>query len=563
MTNSAPSKTDSMQTSGARRRLGPWDYVVLLLVLAIVCFLYEYLRMHFPRDRRSFFVVATLLHHAVVLASLGVLWHRFLGWLFRGPASTLAWGIPLLTLLAVCVLGLINAASSGGTGAAVARTVLRFAFNEVVLSLYVYLGLYGRWFLALILAVGAFLLGTHWCSHNWRSKGWVHARAARAIKRYLELHPDGAFSLALRAIHWEAFGHVAVDDQYESKLKELVSGQRAAFHQERLARFRAKLAVPDRRSTAHASKRQRRHCYMANMACCLTAPVADAAMFAARLVDAAEIYYELQLAALPSGNSQTSGRAGLADSISAAKVFEKHAYERLLGQLQLKPHPSRENLPYRWRQTLTCYRWACLRWQTLPDWLRAWFVLDDAVAYTSVWQLPTCQAKLVRFLINPSDKIEELQDALTVAKTPAKSGSGEIRSIVLDASLVERLAWLAVAKWMSQIEQQGPLYHEALIDGFTRLRCAGLPLKFWGVETTFELGIARHWARTQCAMTLGTAWLVQWHLLTGIRGNEDVCEFAYRQAKSNLAAGNAESLLSAVSQRHEVDPCPVPMANVS
>ena len=513
--------TDKSETTGRA-------CAVLTALLVGTCLACEGLRRHCPMPRGGAFLVTVLLHHVVVLAVVGWMWHRYLHWMFHSPwwAAVLVFAIPG-ALLAPAVVSCALGRSTGGWS----EVLLRVVFNHVVLRLYLYLGLYGGGFVRVVVGLGVFLFCVHLFRRSWAVGGWVHRRAQASLRRYLGRQPDGRHYLALRAVHWRVFGRSPWDSQYENVLRELIAGGQALLDRRRLEECAKHLASARTDAPRLLPGDLRRlHDCKTNLARCLTAPAPDAPSPLSRLIEAAVIYHELQLTS-PSGERRPSRtRPDRADGRRSARRLELELYEHLLGRGTCQAHPPGESLGAAWDLLLHRYEGGCRFWKRLPSWLRDLLCPDRCPPPDARTQTPTeYQRQVVRFLAEPSDNVDELLRALT-------------GHVSFDAD-TRTLIWLAMDKWMTRVAATPGCWHETLIDGYVRLRREGLPVEFWGVEVPFEVVRAdHHWLQRQCSTRLGVAWLNYRHALGRIPGGGVCRTFARDQGVSNLAAGETAAL---------------------
>lgn len=510
----------------------PLYYALLGVGLVAICLGHEALRVHIPSPRSRIFLGITWLHELAVLGVLGLIWHGLLHSMFRTWLRVMLWIFALLILL----VGMLAISLP-----AMAKIVLEVGFNQLVLPLYIYLGLYRPIFAGLVLLMSVLLFCVHLFRHNWLNKGWVYQHTGAFIRRYLERYPDAQHYLALKEIQWEVFGQTIVDLQYENTLRQLTRNQQEALNRERLERCTTQFSVVQDNPKfplaqgGHGGPYSHHH-YKANLARYLTMPVADGQYQVSQLLEAAEVYYELQVVWMPENSGLLEDHDGYARSERNARALELELYEHLLGRTECRPNPQRASLGGGWDVYLTLYERGCRFWQALPAWARGFLCFDQPQGGTTRYDVLTqSQQQLVRFLAKPSEELDDLLRTLT---------DNDLYNAV-----TRRLFWMAIAKWIALVEAQGQLYYEVLIDGYTCLRRVGLPADFWGAAPPFEVGPDDHnWLQQLCSTKLGIAWLNYSQSLSSIRGSDGYRDFAYHQAVSNLTAGGADSLLVLMEQ---------------
>jgi len=426
----------------------PAGDLALLLVVVLVGWGFESWRASYLMPRSEWFGVVVFLHRLTVFVVLLMLWHR------------------LCTHWVRVVLALSVAAVAGWQ-----LYISPQAYDRFFLPVRRGLALYDDRFVLLLGVAGVFIFLLH-AGRMWR--GWSEGRTAFHLERYLRRRPAGRGFHAVRRVHRRVFGGNDEEEIYEAVLRELLEEHKRA------------------QKPAWKTAQE-------NLATYLAIPVTKPERWAARLVEAAELHYELAVRAKTRVARKSHERA------------ERRVYVALLRGASAKHHG-------RLGWGMRIYEWSCRWWcEVSPSW-RALFAAPLAPSFHAAvgLALSETQRSLVQFALKPGS-VAELDRAGSAAHD-----RGE---------LTHRLRRLALTKWMT-LPKTGRFGHEHLIEDHTRLRESPGWRAFWENERGTDRA-AGHWLNRRCAEALAAAWGRYAQQLENVSAMGR--EFALRQELSSRA----------------------------
>lgn len=432
---------------------GWWAMAVCLTICSA---LFELSRVSQPEPRPEWFAFVRCLHRVIVFVLAAALFQRAVTWFFGIGWLDWRWA------------AVVVATSFGGTVVAYPTV-----YDEVVLRLYVGLALYDAPFVYALTSASALIIIVRLA--RTRLFYWLFmARIARmGLGRYFARQPEGELYHEIRAIHKGVFGWTFENPLYEKTLRECIR------------------KLPQRETSRYKLE--------ANLARYLARPVADRTRSANRLVEAAELLYELT-----SANQQTSMRLDV-------EKAEREVYATMLGNDG--PYPGHAAA-----LVLRAYRSGCILWHK-ARWLRAFLGAPSATNEHAPDAVEFGYPRgLVQFIEKPGSA-DELREPLA--------------SVTSLSPLTRRLVFLALAKWMERLELSGDgFYHEDLIEGHTSLRRTKALQIIWPeIVAEPPPPATRDWLIKTCTEKLNTAWRRYEQKLESI--DSECRQWAQRLAKSN------------------------------